>query len=392
MENTYVFKIINNTLYIDKYNNTNNKKDLVFSLSYLQSNYNLVIAILNLGINKNKVNSCIISIKDDLPYIIKLINEFPTIEKITFSKNFIINNELFNTLNNNINVDKVECYKLDHRIKIKNNPYSLKYYTRNKYLRNKNISKVLTVLIVISTLVFIHSVYYEFKEVKQVNDSVNEAIDIRNDYTINISANNSSNNIGISNPNNSTNYSKVFEKLSEINSDTVGWITVNNTKIDYPVVKTTNNDYYLNHDFNKKQNSKGWIFMDSRNNSTSLDDNTIIYGHNIVSSGIMYADIVKLFSKSFYDNNDNNYISFNTKNNNMKWKIFSVYKTDDNTDYLKNNFKTNEDFNTFIKSLKKQSEIEFNTNIKVDDNTKIITLSTCQSNNSRYVVHAILEQ
>ena len=132
--------------------------------------------------------------------------------------------------------------------------------------------------------------------------------------------------------------------------------------------------------------------MDSRNNSTSLDDNTIIYGHNIVSSGIMYADIVKLFSKSFYDNNDNNYISFNTKNNNMKWKIFSVYKTDDNTDYLKNNFKTNEDFNTFIKSLKKQSEIEFNTNIKVDDNTKIITLSTCQSNNSRYVVHAILEQ
>ena len=89
MENTYVFKIINNTLYIDKYNNTNNKKDLVFSLSYLQSNYNLVIAILNLGINKNKVNSCIISIKDNLPYIIKLINEFPTIEKITFSKNFI---------------------------------------------------------------------------------------------------------------------------------------------------------------------------------------------------------------------------------------------------------------------------------------------------------------
>ena len=385
MNKSYVFKITNNTLYINKYNNKTNKNDLVFSLSYIKDNYDLVTTVLNSKIN-SKVNTCVINIKDDLLLIIKLINEFPSIKKITFSKNVTINGIVYSAINRNTNIESIECYKLDkNALKVLNK--NAKCYIRNKYIGIRNLSLIATFLIIISSAVFLNFMYYEYKEYKNVNESTNEVIGIRNDYTIKIS------NIEGNNENNNDDYidySKVFDKLSKINSDTVGWIKINNTKIDYPVVQYTDNDYYLNHDFNKEKNSKGWIFMDSRNKSNTLDNNTIIYGHNIVSSGIMYADITKLFSKSFYENN-NNYITFNTKKQNMKWKIFSVYKTSDNTTYLRNNFNTQQEFSDFVNKVKRQSEIDFNTNISVGSNTKILTLSTCRSDNSRYVVHAILE-
>ena len=85
-----------------------------------------------------------------------------------------------------------------------------------------------------------------------------------------------------------TNYKQVFNELMKKNDDTVGYLMVNNTKINYPVVQASTNSYYLNRDFNKRKNSMGWIFMDYRNNPTNLDKNTIIYGHNI-KQGIMFG-------------------------------------------------------------------------------------------------------
>lgn len=70
-----------------------------------------------------------------------------------------------------------------------------------------------------------------------------------------------------------------FNELKKKNPDTVGFIKVNGTNINYPVVQTTDNDYYLNHAFDKSQNDAGWIFADYRNNMVTFDKNTIIYGH-----------------------------------------------------------------------------------------------------------------
>ena len=392
MNNTYVFKIMNNILYIDKYSNKTNKKDLVFSSSYINNNYDLVTAILELNLNSNNVNTCIINVKNDLLQLIKLISNFSCIKKITFTKNVTIDGILFSILNNNDNVENVECYNLDKNALKVLNRHS-KYYLRHKYIKFKKISAIVSMLIIVSTAIFIHFMYYELKEYNSVNDSTNKVIDIRDNYGIKITnLENKENSIGMVNTKNNTDYSKVLEKVAKLNSDTVGWITINDTKIDYPVVKTSNNDYYLNHDFNKKENSKGWIFMDARNNPSNLDNNTIIYGHNIVSSGIMYADLVKLFSKSYYDNNDNNYIFFNTKKTNMTWKIISVYKTSDNTNYIRNKFKTSQEFYDFITEIQNKSEIDFGNIINPNVNTKILTLSTCRSDTTRYVVHAILQQ
>ena len=185
-----------------------------------------------------------------------------------------------------------------------------------------------------------------------------------------------------------TNYEQVFEKLLAINSDTVGWLTVNNTKINYPVVKATDNDYYLKRDFNKQKNSMGWIYMDYRNNVNVMSQNTIIYGHNI-NGGLMFGSLRYTLNESWYKKTTNQIITFNTTNKNMKWQIFSIYKIGVTNDYLYANFNTDEEYLTFVDSLKKRSIYDFNVSFDKDD--YMLTLSTCYgTGKQRLVVHAKL--
>lgn len=184
-----------------------------------------------------------------------------------------------------------------------------------------------------------------------------------------------------------TNYSQVFDKLLKKNKDTVAWLTVNNTKINYPVVQGKTNSYYLNRDFNKRKNSMGWIFMDYRNNPKDLDKNTIIYGHNI-KTGIMFGTIKYMLNSSWYKKPSNQIITFNTPEKNMKWQIFSIYKIPATEDYLKVKFDTDEEYMKFIKMLQKRSKHNFKVDVTKD--SKILTLSTCFSHTTRHVVHAVL--
>lgn len=184
-----------------------------------------------------------------------------------------------------------------------------------------------------------------------------------------------------------TNYKEVFDELLKKNSDTVGYLQVNNTKINYPVVKSSTNSYYLNRDFNKRKNSMGWIFMDYRNNDKDFDKNTIIYGHNI-KQGIMFGTLKYALNSSWYKKESNQIITFNTPTKNMKWRIFSIYKIPATEDYLKTEFISDEEFLEFTNMLKNRSIHNFN--IEIDGNSKILTLSTCFSHSTRHVVHAVL--
>ncbi len=182
-------------------------------------------------------------------------------------------------------------------------------------------------------------------------------------------------------------YNQIFEELESINNDTVGWLTVNNTNINTPVVQSTDNSYYLTHDFNKKYNSYGWIFMDYRNNIYNLSNNTIIYGHN--KNGRLFGSLRYVLNKSWYTNTDNHTITFNTKFKNMKWKIFSIYKIPTSNDYLYANFEDLTEFNSFINYIKDRSIYDFNVEVKSTDH--ILTLSTCSNNaTQRLVIHAVL--
>ncbi|MDD5879189.1 MAG: class B sortase [Clostridiales bacterium] len=176
-----------------------------------------------------------------------------------------------------------------------------------------------------------------------------------------------------------------FKKLKEINSDVVGYIKVNNTNIKYPVVRTTNNTYYLTHNFEKKYNSAGWIFMDYRN--TPESKNTIIYGHNRLD-GTMFAQLKKCLKASWYNNSKNLNIVYNTENEKSIYKVFSIYKIENENYYIQTSFEDDTSYEEFINKIKSRSVKNFNVNVTSRD--KILTLSTC-SNRSKYriVIHAV---
>lgn len=183
-------------------------------------------------------------------------------------------------------------------------------------------------------------------------------------------------------------YEKVFSTLQEINKDTVGWLTVNNTRIDYPVVQAKDNDYYLRRDYYQNKNRHGWIFMDYRNNPDELNENTIIYGHNLANQ-TMFGTLRYALNSYWYKKSANQIITFNTPNENMKFQIFSIYTIPTTNDYLDITFPTTDAYQSYIDLVKGRSIYDFN--IEVTTGDKILTLSTCANgNDKRLVIHAKL--
>ena len=190
-----------------------------------------------------------------------------------------------------------------------------------------------------------------------------------------------------SNNSNSSFFNTDIESQLSINSDTVGWIVVNGTNISYPVVQTTDNSFYLSHDFYKNNYYNGWVFGDYRDNFNSFGRNTIIYAHNSVD-GKMFSNLTKLLKKDWFDNKDNKYIKLSTLNANTIWEIFSVYTIEPEIYYLTTGF-TDETFVTFINTIANRTIIDFDAELDISD--KILTLQTCtNSGNKRIVFHAKL--
>lgn len=182
-------------------------------------------------------------------------------------------------------------------------------------------------------------------------------------------------------------YSQGFSELKQINPDTVGWIKVNNTNVNYPVVKASDNDYYLNHSFDKSTNSFGWIYADYRSNFTELNQNTILYGHHVLGTDLLFSTLINTLDPSWYNNEANFTIIFNTEQGNMKWQIFSIYLIPVTNDYLITNFNSPESFLNFVQKLKNRSVRDFGVELSGTD--KILTLSTCyKDSSSRVVIHA----
>ncbi len=179
-----------------------------------------------------------------------------------------------------------------------------------------------------------------------------------------------------------------FDNLINDNKDTVGWIQVNGTNINYPFVQTNNNDFYLKHSFDKSYNSSGWIFLDYRNNiSNNYDKNTIIYGHGRLDN-TMFGSLRNTLSEDWLNNKDNHIIKISTIYNNSLWEVFSVYHIPTTSDYLNISFIDDNEYKLFLNMLLNRSIYNFNTNVDVND--KILTLSTCYNDKDKIVVHAKL--
>lgn len=192
------------------------------------------------------------------------------------------------------------------------------------------------------------------------------------------------------------NYMKVpmisvdFDKLKKENSDTVGWLFVNNTNINYPIVQTSNNTYYLNKAFDRTRNAAGWIFADYRSDLKNFKKNTVIYGHGRVDQ-VMFGSLDKTLKKSWYTNKENQIIKLSTPTQNTLWQIISIYTIDAEAYYLTHNFENDESYQKFLNTIVARSKYDFKANVSTND--KILTLSTCLNyEGERIVIHAKLVQ
>lgn len=178
-----------------------------------------------------------------------------------------------------------------------------------------------------------------------------------------------------------------FDNLQSINSDTVGWIKVNGTKINYPFVKTSDNEFYLKHSFDKSSNKKGWVFLDYRNDIDFLSKNTILYAHGLVNNQ-MFGSMRNVIKPNWYNNKNNHIIKISTTNNNQLWQVFSTYTIEPESYYITTNFLSDEEYNNFIETIKSRSVYDYKTEVSTND--KILTLSSCYDNEKRMVLHAKL--
>ena len=178
-----------------------------------------------------------------------------------------------------------------------------------------------------------------------------------------------------------------FDELIKKNNDTVGWINVNHTNINYPFVQTSDNEYYLNHSYDKSKNDAGWVFLDFRNHKNLSDKNNVLYAHSRLDK-TMFGSLSNVLKKNWYANKDNHVIKISTPNEDSLWQIFSVYVIKEETYYITTSFKDDEEYQNFLDTIKKRSKYNFNTSLNTND--KILTLSTCYSDTKRTVVHAKL--
>lgn len=164
--------------------------------------------------------------------------------------------------------------------------------------------------------------------------------------------------------------------------DYTGWIKIDNTKIDYPVVKGKDNQFYLDHNYKKEKSDAGAIFMDRRNLGNKYDKHTIIYGHNM-RNGSMFKDLNKYLNESFFNNNA--LITFEDLYKDYKYQVISAYYISADLETIA--FEINEEtIHSFIKRSLHSSDYEY------DENDRFLTLATCNSilDNGRMVVHAVL--
>lgn len=181
-----------------------------------------------------------------------------------------------------------------------------------------------------------------------------------------------------------------FDYLKGENEDIIGWVVVDGTLIDYPILyDTTYNYYYLNHNYEGTSTGYGSIFVLGENAGDFTDFNTVVYGHNMLD-GRMFAQLHRFRDKNFFDSHGQ--IIVYTPERQLTYQVFAAYRRD-NLDIIANtDFSTKALIDEYIESVYAQTDLaQFNPALEVTSSDRIITLSTCIGNPAyRFVVQGVL--
>jgi len=180
-----------------------------------------------------------------------------------------------------------------------------------------------------------------------------------------------------------------FNDLLDVNERIVGWVSIDGTKLNNPILQAEDNDFYLDHNFKDNYSRAGSVFMDYRNDVTDASRNTVIYGH-AMKNGTMFGDLKKYGDQTYAE--DHKMIYFDTLYESYDFEVFAAYETTIDFYYIETEFKTDDDFRHYINEVEARSLIDMPVELSPDD--QILTLSTCNnlvnSKDKRYVVQGKL--
>ena len=178
---------------------------------------------------------------------------------------------------------------------------------------------------------------------------------------------------------------KDFSQLLAVNEDAVGWITLEGTPIDYPIVQGDDNAFYLDHLFSGSGGFAGTLFIDADNMSDFSDKNTVIFGHHL-KNGSMFAALSNYRDQKYYDEHPVLYLY--TSTGDYEIQVFAGYARDASA--IPHDFDAPEDFAAYIDQAVALSD--FTSEVEIGSGDRIISLVTCSyvTDNARFVVHGKL--
>ena len=165
-----------------------------------------------------------------------------------------------------------------------------------------------------------------------------------------------------------------FNALAEVNPDIAGWLKLEGTVIDYPIVQGTDNEYYLNHLFTREENSAGCIFMDAENAADFSDRCTFLYGHNM-RNGTMFAALEPYRNQSYYESHPVMELTLPDGTRQSVELFAGVLGTGD-SGYVKTSFADGEEFLAYVQEMKAQSTFASSVSVGAED--RILGMSTCR--------------
>lgn len=250
---------------------------------------------------------------------------------------------------------------------------------RRRRRNRKGMEALSTIILVVASCVFVFAAcrlvmmlasYYKggqvYKEVKELAITTIENENGEEDFQIN------------------------FGALINQNPDTVAWLRFDEPSIiNYPVVKSKDNKEYLTKTFVEGDNKLGTIFMDMHNSTIFSDRNTLIYGHHLRVGGEMFSELNKYADEKFCKKHPYFYVY--TPDGKMgTYQVFCAGIVGDMADNYRINFSTDRDFVNYLKICKESSN--YDVDVVLDANSKIVTLSTCTNENDRerFIVQGVL--
>ena len=238
-----------------------------------------------------------------------------------------------------------------------------KHYRIEKKKKNKLIYIILIILVILAAIYLVKHFYDIYKANRTSN-----LID-----TIEINEDEISDEV--------TERMLQVKTLKETNSDIVGWLEIENTKISYPVLQGEDNDFYMTHDYKKEYTKEGSLFLDKDYDWNLPSSNLLIYGHNNIGSTEMFADLLNYKEESYYKEHPS--IRFTTENEDAEYEIIAVfesrvyYKSEKNVFryYYFINAENEEEYNEFVSNAKEASL--YDTGKTAEHGDQLMTLSTC---------------